>query len=124
MRVRNTRRSTTTSTTIDTSLANAATRRSQGINLTSENRISDSDFSDGDFEAQKKNLSPASSLQAKGEVDLYSPYYSPLETRKKMNMMFKVQEPEEFGGRAGGKSWIDFWKGSFFVVLVELNVTY
>ncbi|KXN90769.1 hypothetical protein AN958_03656 [Leucoagaricus sp. SymC.cos] len=96
MRVRNARRTTTN---IDTSVSNG-TRRNQRVILTTAG--SDSESSDGDVEAQKHQLSPG--LQ---DVNLYSPYYSPLEVRKKMNMMFKVQEPEEFGGG----SWIGFWRG-------------
>lgn len=114
IRARSTRRTTTN---IDTSFANT-TRRSHRIIIPSGDKpgLSDSESSDGDIEAQKKHAA----MQAGSDSDaknLYSPYYSPLETRKRINtMMFKVQEPEMIG-EAGG-SWIDFWRGECRVRLV------
>ncbi|KAF5347315.1 hypothetical protein D9756_009919 [Leucocoprinus leucothites] len=95
MRARATRSKTTN---IDTSLAKG-TSRGQRLGLTAGGL--DSESSDGDVEAQDKGF-----LLRKEDVGPYSPYYSPLEARKKVNVMFGMQEPEEIGGG----SWIDFWK--------------
>ncbi|KAJ3573233.1 hypothetical protein NP233_g2568 [Leucocoprinus birnbaumii] len=102
IRARTTRRSTTN---VDTSLASGA-KRAHKINLSTGS--TDSDASDGDIEAQKTNLLPG-----QANMSLYSPYYSPLEARKRMNSMFKVQaEPEEIGDPG---SWINVWKDTSFL---------
>ncbi|KAF9443603.1 hypothetical protein P691DRAFT_778777 [Macrolepiota fuliginosa MF-IS2] len=59
--------------------------------------------SDYDVEAQNRNLGTPN------EVNLYSPYYSPLEARKQMGSLFPhsiVREPEEMNEG----SWMSFWK--------------
>ncbi len=59
--------------------------------------IVDDSVSEYDVEAQGK--------KAQGEIDPFSPFYSPLETRKQMGALLQVQEPEQLKG-----GFFDFWK--------------
>lgn len=60
---------------------------------------SDSD-SENDIEAQNQE----NGLHE--DVDVYSPYYSPLKVRKRMGGLLQMREPEDMDGG----SWMRFWR--------------